>query len=463
MLGHYKRVLMIGAHPGRRGHRAADRPGPGHGGGGGLPVAQPGRGRPEPHRPRAGRGARPDPDRGAAGRPAAGRRPAVLHPRLRLRLLQDARRDLGSTGRGTRSSRTSCGSSGGSGRRSSSRSSAAPRATATASTRPRAGRPSRRSRWRATRPASPSCSARRGCALDAAQALSQRPVRHRRDDPRSGRRRARPARWASRITRSRWRAGACTARRTWGGSRASAPRTVPARAARGSDAGRGHRGPVRRDRHHARRHAPARGRPDSDGHDARRRFAARVDSAAGAAASGRAPRRRRVLRRAERDLYPEARRRPRPSLFRRPSDDQRDTSSGRSPWRQGSCSSLADDDRVLAGQPSRWTCSSGTRAPIRLRSTAAWCPPALWHVQGELPPETTRSARARCSGRTVTRRAGHRRRSPRPTSCAGRGRASMYDWIGATAVRAGRAVRRRRSRCAGGACWTARRRPRASR
>ncbi len=44
-------------------------------------------------------------------------RPAVLHPGLRLRLLQDRRRRRSASGSGTRFSRTWCGSSGGSGRR----------------------------------------------------------------------------------------------------------------------------------------------------------------------------------------------------------------------------------------------------------------------------------------------------------------------------------------------------------
>ena len=96
MLGHEKRVLMIGAHPDDedtelltvlvRGHGRRDR----------LPVAQPGRRRTEPDRSGAGRGTGAGAHRGAARRPAAGRRPAILHPGLRLRLLQVAGRDVAS-------------------------------------------------------------------------------------------------------------------------------------------------------------------------------------------------------------------------------------------------------------------------------------------------------------------------------------------------------------------------------
>ena len=178
MLGHYKRVLVIGAHPDDEDTelltmlvRVAGRRG-------GLSLAQPGRGRPEPDRIGAGRGAGPPPHRRAAGRAAARRCAAVLHPGLRLRLLQDARRYLGRTGPGTRSSRTWCASSAGSGPRSSCRSSAARRVMATASTRRRAGRRRRPSAWPGTPALSRAAAAKRAGALGAAQALPQRPVRH---------------------------------------------------------------------------------------------------------------------------------------------------------------------------------------------------------------------------------------------------------------------------------------------
>ena len=222
----------------RRGHRAADRAGAGDGGGGGLPVAQPGRGRPEPDRPRAGRGARPAPDRGAARRPPAGRRPAVLHPGLRLRLLQDPGRDLeplaaGHDPQGRGADRP-----------------AVPAADHRLDLqRHAAGRP---------RPAP-------GGGLGGAGGVPRRG----RLDPLPGAARARrgsrpgrrsssiaapgstppPRPWCSRaarstarsgcpITRSRWRGGACTARRTWGGSRRSGPRRCGSRWSRTARAAR---------------------------------------------------------------------------------------------------------------------------------------------------------------------------------------------------------------------------------
>ena len=94
--------------------------------------------------------------------------------------------------------------------------------------------------------------------VDPAQALSQHPVRHHRDDPGSGRRRARP------------RSGEVVSPDRDGGAEpaplaghGTAPDHRPfagaARAAAGARAGRQHRGPVRRGRHHPRCPAPARG------------------------------------------------------------------------------------------------------------------------------------------------------------------------------------------------------------
>ena len=56
-------------------------------------------------------------------------------------------------------------------------------------------------------------------ALDAAEALPQHVVRHDRHDPDARGRRRSTGRRDSPITRSRWPAEACIARRTWGGSR----------------------------------------------------------------------------------------------------------------------------------------------------------------------------------------------------------------------------------------------------
>ena len=87
------------------------------------------------------------------------------------------------------------------------------------------GSASRRSPPPATPPGFPSWVARRGSAPWTPLKLyrSTRFDTHGHDHH-PGRRRARPRRRASRTTRSRWRAGACTARRTWDGSRISARR-----------------------------------------------------------------------------------------------------------------------------------------------------------------------------------------------------------------------------------------------
>lgn len=87
MLGHTKRVLMIAAHPDdedtelltylvrREGAVTAY-----------LSLTR-GRG-PEPDWPGTGRGARADPDRGAAGGAPTRWRTAVLYPRIRLRIFE---------------------------------------------------------------------------------------------------------------------------------------------------------------------------------------------------------------------------------------------------------------------------------------------------------------------------------------------------------------------------------------
>ena len=70
-----------------------------------LPVAHPRRRRAEPDRLRAGAGAGPHPHAGAAGGAPHRRRRAVLHPRARLRLLEEPRRDAAHLGQGRRAGR----------------------------------------------------------------------------------------------------------------------------------------------------------------------------------------------------------------------------------------------------------------------------------------------------------------------------------------------------------------------
>ena len=85
-------------------------------------------------------------------------------------------------------------------------------------------------------------------AWTATQALPQHPVRHHRRPRSPSMAGCSTARSGSRTTRSRWRGAACTGRRTWGGSRRSARRQVRAGAAGGSHRRRQRR-PVRRNRH----------------------------------------------------------------------------------------------------------------------------------------------------------------------------------------------------------------------
>ncbi len=86
--------------PRRREHRAARLPGQRRARAHRLPLAHARRRRPEPDRLRAGAGARPHPHPGAAGRAPHRRRRAVLHPRARLRLLEEPRRDAAHLGQG---------------------------------------------------------------------------------------------------------------------------------------------------------------------------------------------------------------------------------------------------------------------------------------------------------------------------------------------------------------------------
>ena len=93
MLGHYKRVLIIGAHPDDEDTELLTLV-RGMGAEAAYLSLNRGEGGQNLIGPELGVALGLLPDRGAAGRPADRRRPPVLHPRLRLRVLQDARRDL---------------------------------------------------------------------------------------------------------------------------------------------------------------------------------------------------------------------------------------------------------------------------------------------------------------------------------------------------------------------------------
>ena len=94
------RVLMIGAHPDDEDTQLITWLARGAARRDGVSLADARRRRPEPDRQRARAAARHDPHRGAARGAAARRRTAVLHARVRLRLLQDGRRDVHALGEG---------------------------------------------------------------------------------------------------------------------------------------------------------------------------------------------------------------------------------------------------------------------------------------------------------------------------------------------------------------------------
>ena len=99
-----QRPLRRGA-PRRREHGAARLPGQRRALAHGLSVGHARRRRAEPDRLRAGAGAGPHPDAGAAGGAADRRRGAVLHPRARLRFFEEPRRDAAHLGQGRRAGR----------------------------------------------------------------------------------------------------------------------------------------------------------------------------------------------------------------------------------------------------------------------------------------------------------------------------------------------------------------------
>src|SRR5262245_17047378 len=133
------------------------------------------------------------------------------------------------------------------------------------------------------------------------------------------------------------------------------------------------------------------GGKNSNGHDARRRFTARVDSARVLLHPGGLRAVAAVLRRAERDLYPQADDGRAHLLFStiEQSDQRRHLERALALASGLVLDAVADDDRVLPAQPvavevSLWNTGSDT-----LRVDGGVVPSALWHVQGEAPTETT--------------------------------------------------------------------------
>jgi LmbE family N-acetylglucosaminyl deacetylase len=133
------------------------------------------------------------------------------------------------------------------------------------------------------------------------------------------------------------------------------------------------------------------GSHNSNGHDARRRFAARVDSARALLHPGGLRAVATMLRRAERDLYPDADDGRARLLFStiEQSDQRRHLERALAMASGLVLDAVADDDRVLPGQAvpvevSLWNAGSDT-----VRVDGGVVPSALWHVTGEAATETT--------------------------------------------------------------------------
>jgi hypothetical protein len=180
------------------------------------------------------------------------------------------------------------------------------------------------------------------------------------------------------------------------------------------------------------------GGKNSNAHDARRRFAARVDSARALLHPGGLRAVAAVLRRAERDLYPEGDDGRAHLLFSTiEQNDQRRHLERSLALASGLVlDAVADDDRVMPAQPvavevSLWNAGSDT-----LRVDGGVVPSALWHVQGELPPETTLPPGA-IRRTTVTVVPDSAAPLTTPYFLRRPRQGSMYDWSVTTAVERG--------------------------
>jgi LmbE family N-acetylglucosaminyl deacetylase len=136
---------------------------------------------------------------------------------------------------------------------------------------------------------------------------------------------------------------------------------------------------------------PTRAGRSGNGRDERRRFSARVDSARTLLHPGGLRAVAAVLRRAERDLSPDADDGRAHLLFStiEQSDQRRHLERAMGLASGLVLDAVADDDRVLPGQPvgvdvSLWNAGSDT-----VRLDGGVVPSALWHVEGEPPGETT--------------------------------------------------------------------------
>jgi LmbE family N-acetylglucosaminyl deacetylase len=177
---------------------------------------------------------------------------------------------------------------------------------------------------------------------------------------------------------------------------------------------------------------------NSNGHDARRRFAARVDSARALLHPGGLRAVAAVLRRAERDLYPDGDDGRAHLLFStiEQSDQRRHLSRALAMASGLVLDAVAEDDRVLPGQPvpvevSLWNAGSDT-----VRVDGGVVPSALWHVKGEAPTEVTLPPDA-IERTTVTVMPDSSAPFSTPYFLRRPRQGSMYDWSVTTAVERG--------------------------
>jgi LmbE family N-acetylglucosaminyl deacetylase len=176
----------------------------------------------------------------------------------------------------------------------------------------------------------------------------------------------------------------------------------------------------------------------SNGHDARHRFAARVDSARALLHPGGLHAVAAVLRRAERDLYPDADDGRAHLLFStiEQSDQRRHLERALAMASGLVLDAVAEDDRVLPGQAvpvevSLWNAGNDT-----VRVDGGVVPSALWHVEGEAPTETTLTPGA-IRRTTVTVMPDSSAPYSTPYFLRRPRQGSMYDWSVTTAVERG--------------------------
>jgi LmbE family N-acetylglucosaminyl deacetylase len=177
---------------------------------------------------------------------------------------------------------------------------------------------------------------------------------------------------------------------------------------------------------------------NTNGHDARRRFDARVDSARALLHPGGLHAVSAMLRRAERDLYPDAADGRAHMLFStiEQSDQRRHLERALALSAGLVLDAVADDDRVLPGQPVPVEVSLWNTGGDTVRVDGGVVPSALWHVQGEAPTETTLLP-GEIRRTTVTVMPDSAAPYSTPYFLRRPRQGSMYDWSVTTAVERG--------------------------